>query len=297
MKALLGDLLTFRRPARPALGQRERIDYESVRRMRMRARLPRYAVLGMVAILAFAGARVAIFGAPPPRIERYIDSETVDVGLEGFAQDYARAYLSWDSSDAAAHQQSLVRFNPRLAQDPGTMAPRSPQVVSATEVVQDEASAVQGRIVTVEVTLAPGSRVEYLAVAVARSQNGSMAVLNFPSFVGAPSVQESPPHPTLQAVNDQELSTVVLRSLTNYVAGDSANLAADLAPGTQVTFPPNQLELTASSGQLSWTGPNGVLATVEVRDQQGASYTLTYEVGVQRSDRWYVNSIEVIPSQ
>jgi hypothetical protein len=89
----------------------------------------------------------------------------------------------------------------------------------------------------------------------------------------------------------------VERALTNYLAGDSNDLAADLMPEAQVTYPPNQLQVIGSPGQLTWASPGTVLITVQAQDQQGATYTLTYEVGVQKTQRWYINSIAVIPSQ
>ncbi|HEY1457402.1 MAG TPA: hypothetical protein VGF15_02685, partial [Solirubrobacteraceae bacterium] len=135
-----------------------RVEHESVRRMRWRARAPKYGALGAVAILAFAGARTAIFGAPAPRIERYYQASSIDIGLEAFAADYARAYLSWNPRDIGARQQALVRFNPRLASESGFQASRELEVVTGTQVLQDEPAALGGRIVTVEVTLAPGDR-------------------------------------------------------------------------------------------------------------------------------------------
>jgi Conjugative transposon protein TcpC len=282
-------------PSRP--GWRARVDHESVRRMRLRARLPRYGALTAVALLAFAGARTAIFGAPPPRIERLYQASSIDIGLEGFAQDYARAYLSWSSRDTTARQEALIGFNPTLANEPGFQPSRGSEAVTATQVVQDETSALGGHIVTVQVTVTPHRRTEYLAVPVARNGSGEMTVSALPSFVGPPSVQAAPPTRSLHTVEDQELITVVQRALTNYLAGDSTDLTADLAPGTQVTYPPNQLQVTGSPTQVVWTSPEGVLVTVQAQDQQGASYTLSYEVGVVKTERWYVNSIEVIPSQ
>ncbi|MDA0166837.1 hypothetical protein OM076_41635 [Solirubrobacter ginsenosidimutans] len=39
----------------------------------------------------------------------------------------------------------------------------------------------------------------------------------------------------------------------------------------------------------------GVLATVGAHDADGARYTLTYELGVTLTDRWYVTSIQAFP--
>lgn len=288
----------LRSAARPRPNpDRVRIEHESLRRMRWRARAPRYCALTAVGILALAGARTTIVGAPPARVERYYQTPPIDVGLEAFATDYARAYLSWNPRDIEARQQALQRFNPRLAGEATFQPSREGQLVTSAQVVQDEPAAVGGRIVTVEVTVSPKERTEYLAVPVARDGSGAMTVSNYPSFVGAPSTQTNPLSPPAATVEDQELEAVVERALTNYLAGDANDLAADLMPGTQVTYPPNQLQVIGSPGQLTWASPGTVLITVQAQDQQGATYTLAYEVGVQKTQRWYVNSIAVIPSQ
>jgi hypothetical protein len=276
---------------------RAHVDFESARRMRLRARLPRYGVFAMITLLALAGARTALFGAPPAKIERFYQASSIDIGLEAFAQNYARAYLSWSPRDPSARQEALSQFNSTLAGEPGFQPSRTGEEVTATEAVQDEASALGGQIVTVQATVNPGHRIEYLAVPVTREAGGALALSALPSFVGPPSVQATPAPHQLRAVENQELVTVVQRALTNYLAGDSTDLAADLAPGTQVTYPPNQLQVTGAPTQVSWTSPYGVLVTVQAQDQQGASYTLSYEIGVIKTERWFVNSIEVIPSQ
>lgn len=281
----------------PNLDRRVRVEQESVRSMRLRARAPRYCALVAIAVLALAGARTTIFGTPPPRIERYYQASSIDIGLEAFAADYARVYLSWNPQDMEAHQQELERFNPRLAGESSVQPSHQRETVINTEVVQDESSALGGRIVTVEVIVAPGDRTEFLAVPVARNSAGAMTVSNFPSFVGPPSTQTNPQAPAAATVEDQELVTVVERALTNYLAGDANDLEADLAPGAQVTYPPNPLQVIGNPGQLTWASPGTVLITVQAQDQQGATYTLSYEVGVQKIQRWYVNSIAVFPSQ
>jgi conjugative transposon protein TcpC len=297
MRPPLSGLRSSNRPAGASSNKRARIDYESRRRTRMRALLPRYLTLATFAILAFAGARTAIFGAPRPKIERYFQAGSIDIGLESFAQDYAHIYLSWNPRNLMARERALTRFNPSLADEPGFQPSHTVETVTSTQVVQDEPSALGGRIVTVEATVAPGSRTEYLAVSVSRDKSGALSVNAPPSFVGAPSVQENPHAQLLHGVEDQELTTVVERALTNYLAGDANDLTADLAPGTQVTYPPNQLQVVNTPSEVYWTGHDGVLVSVQAQDQQGASYTLSYEIGVVKTERWYVNSIEVIPSQ
>ena len=47
---------------------------------------------------------------------------------------------------------------------------------------------------------------------------------------------------------------------------------------------------------LGIPGAPGVLATVTAEDSSGASYTLTYELGIAYRERPYVEFIEVIPT-
>jgi hypothetical protein len=124
-----------------------------------------------------------------------------------------------------------------------------------------------------------------------------LAVTTWPSFVGPPAVQQAYTSPSLTAVTDPSLITVVTRAITNYLAGDQSDLQADLATGAEVTYPVQQLEVTGPPVAVESTGPGGVLITVRAADAEGASYTLAYEMGVEKTERWYVNSIEVIPNQ
>jgi hypothetical protein len=278
---------------------RVEIQHTSVRRMRLLARAPRFLAVTVAVVLVLAGLRTVVFGTPAPRIERVYEPAGNDVGEEAFAEAFARAYLSWSGPEqTAAYDRSLAAFNPQFAEDSGVQPANHPVQVTWSRVVQDEPSALKGsRIVTVELRLSPGERTCYLAVPVNRAQNGALAVTTWPSFVGAPAVQSAPSQPSLPAVTETDLVTVVTRALTNYLARDASDLQADLATGAQITYPPQQLEVSGPPISVQSTGPGGVLITVRANDAQGASYTLTYEVGVVLTERWYVTSIEVIPSQ
>jgi Conjugative transposon protein TcpC len=282
-----------------APSSRAEVQHTSVRRMRLLARAPRFLAVAVAVVLALAGLRTVVFGAPAPKIQRVYEPASNDVGAEGFVEAFARAYLSWNGSgDTQAYSQSLALYNPQFADGQGVQPSNAPERVSWSRVVQDQSSALKGsRIVTVELQLSPGARTCYLAVPVNRAQNGALAITTWPSFVGAPAVQPAPPSPSLAAVTDPTLVTVVTRAITNYLAGDQNDLQADLAPGAQVTYPAQQLQVSGPPVSLQSTGPGGVLVTVRATDAQGASYTLAYEVGVELTERWYVDSIEVIPSQ
>jgi hypothetical protein len=278
---------------------RAEIQHTSVRRMRFLARAPRWLAGAVVVVLILAGLRTVVLGAPAPRIERLLEPASDNIGTEAFAEAFARTYLTWNGSgETQAYDQSLALYNPQFADGQGAQPSNAPQRVSWSRVVQDEPSALQGsRIVTVALQVLPGSRTLYLAVPVNRAQDGALAVTTWPSFVGAPAVQPAPTMPDLTAVTDPNLITVVTRAITNYLAGDQDNLQADLAPGAEVTFPAQQLQVSGPPLAVQSTGPGGVLITVRATDAQDASYTLAYEVGVELTERWYVDSIEVIPNQ
>jgi Conjugative transposon protein TcpC len=267
--------------------------------MRLMARVPRLLAGAAAVVLILAGLRTVVFGAPAPKIERFYEPTSNNIGTEAFAEAFARTYLTWNGSSAVqAYDQSLARYNPQFADGQGVQPSNTPERVSWASVVQDQSSALKGsRIVTVELQLVPGDRTVYLAVPVNRAQNGTLAITTWPSLVGAPAVQSVPTIPSLTAVTDPHLITVVTRAITNYLAGDQNDLQADLASGTQITYPPQQLKVSGPPVSVQSTGPGGVLITIRATDAQGAAYTLAYEVGVELTERWYVNSIEVIPNQ
>jgi hypothetical protein len=278
---------------------RAELQHTSVRWMRLKARAPRALAGTTAVVLALAGLRTVVFGTPAPRIERIYEPTSNDIGVEGFAERFARAYLTWSGSgDTQAYYQSLAPYNPQFADDSGVQPSGTPQRVIFSRVLQDQPSALDGsRIVTVELQLSPGERTCYLAVPVNRAKDGALAVTTWPSFVGPPAVQQAYTSPSLTAVTDPSLITVVTRAITNYLAGDQSDLQADLATGAQVTYPAQQLEVTGPPIAVQSTGPGGVLITVRATDAEGASYTLAYEMGVEKTERWYVNSIEVLPNQ
>lgn len=275
------------------------IHHTSVKQMRMLARAPRLLAATVAVVLVMAGLRTVVFGASAPQVQRVYGPSSNDVGEEGFAEAFARAYLSWsESQDIEGYDHSLAAYNSQFAEDAGAQPPNGPQQVIWSRVVENEPSTLKGsRIVTVELQLGPGNRTCYLAVPVNRAQDGALAVTTWPSFVGAPAVQAAPTAPELSTVTEPNLITVVTRAITNYLAGDHSDLEADLAPGAQITYPVQQLAVSGPPVSVQSTGPGGVLVTVRATDAQGASYTLAYEMGVELTERWYVDSIEVIPSQ
>ena len=138
----------------------------------------------------------------------------------------------------------------------------------------------------------------YLAVSVEHPRGGPLQLLGYPSLVGAPSIATTAAPPPREPVSDPALSEVVDRVLRNYLAGAAPDLKADLDADAEVTLPTRRLRLLEVQ-QIAWLGAPGsgaVLATLTAGDSGGATYTLTYELGIAYRERPYVDFIEVVPT-
>lgn len=261
----------------------------SARYGRLRARLPRYAflivvlllcVLGLRSLLVPAGSGSDSFAAPGP---------PVDYAEQSFALTFARAYLTYDAANPEAHEAELAALVPDdLGVEAGFVPPSSgSQTVEWAQIAQAQRPLAGGVILTVAAKVSTASVPLYLSVPVERGEGGAIYLSGYPSFVGPP-LSMAPPVTDQggQVVDDDEVGTLVERALSNYLAGDSENLAADLAGAATVTLPTNLLTLK-SMDELEWVGGaegSAVLATVDVADELGGRYTLRYEVGVRRPE-------------
>jgi hypothetical protein len=139
----------------------------------------------------------------------------------------------------------------------------------------------------------------YLTVEVARGRDGRLALVGYPAFVGAPasSTAEGAPDDRLRDVTDVQLTTVVQRALSNYLAGAANDLAADLSDAARVSLPGFPLELQQML-QLKWSSDGtSVLATLEAADQRGSLYALRYQLDVTRvGGRWEISAIQMDPN-
>jgi hypothetical protein len=137
----------------------------------------------------------------------------------------------------------------------------------------------------------------YLSVPVARAAGG-LGLTAYPSMVGPP-VTSRAPLPERSEVEDREIVSVARRAIANYVAGESENLSADLAHGTVVSSPKPPLRVLSVDDVL-WAageGSSAVLVTLTAADGRGATWTLTYEIGIARErGRPVVTFIETVPT-
>ena len=244
-----------------------------------------------------ASARFAI--APPrPVIARATPgSSVVDRAAEGFATLFVRRYLTWESRNPEVHRLGLAPFlGSWMEAEAGFQPPESgQQQVQWTQVVQTRNLATDEHVYTIAAQT-DTSGLLYLNVGVIREAGGALALAGYPALVGAPASTGAVAPAHLREVEDPVLETVVTRALRNYLARAESELAADLAAGTHVTLPGLTLTLR-SLDSLDWSpDERSVLATLRARDERGAQYTLTYELGVLLSaGRWEISAIQMNP--
>src|SRR5262249_11306337 len=115
-------------------------------------------------------------------------------------------------------------------------------------------------------------------------------------FTGPPASNTGASVPTPEQVSDPSLQAVVTRAVTNYLVGNKTNLLADLSPTALVSLPTSHMSVQ-STQQATWISPgHSVAIQVTAVDSHGNSWTLSYDVGVEKLDRWYVRSIQVNPT-
>lgn len=264
----------------------------SYARVRWAARAPRLVALALAAVLGAAGLRAAL---APPDSPRLVIRHQAGGGLaaQGFAQSFARAYLSWDARRPGERERRLAGMV-STALDPGAgyAPPESgSERVRWTAAVGDQPGAL-GR--TVLVAVETSRRLVHLAVPVARDERGRLVVAHYPALVGGPAAAPDVEQPAGHEVADGELRAVVARALGNYLEGEASNLRADLAPGAEVSLPDAPLGLR-SVEEITEAGPGRVAALALAEERGGGQLTLRYELRVVRRDRWYVRSIAINP--
>lgn len=269
--------------------------HSSLWAIRLRARAPRLLLGAVVLVLCVAGVR-SIFGSRRASADPVTTASHYDIGAAAFAQSFTSTYLTW--GPGAAEGERIQALKPFLAQgmdsDAGlTPAPKSTDSVSSTQVAEESRV---GSLIDVLVVAETSEGTQYLSVPVARGERGLLSVVSYPALVGPPATDVGESALRLTPVDDQGLETVVSRALRNYLTGEAANLRADLTGEAVVSLPPEALEVSDIEA-AGWLVPGRTVATqVEVEDQRGVQLTLTYQVGVVRRGRWYVNSIQVDPT-
>lgn len=267
-------------------------------RIRLTRELPRLLLLGASVAGLLASARFAIAPPRPTTPARGRPAAPAqDLAAEGFAQLFARSYLTWEADDPEAHQRALAPFV-GASLEPGAglqPPPAGEEQVQWTEVVQERPVAAGEHVYTVAAQTDTSGLV-YLTVSVARTRGGALRLAGYPALVGAPASSPASAPGKLREVAEPALRIVVERALRNYLADADAELAADLTSGARVSLPVQALGLEAVQ-RLDWS-PDGssVLALVRAQDGRGVRYTLAYELDLAlTAGRWEVAAIQMDP--
>ncbi len=270
-------------------------------RVRLVREIPRLLVLAVALAGLAASARFAI---APPRpstpAPRRLVAPSRDLAAEGFAQLFARRYLTWEADDPEAHQRALAAYlGTGMEPGAGLEPPATGEErVLWTEVVQERTGAPGAlRVYTVAVQTDTDGLV-YLAVSVARAGGGgTLELAGYPAFVGAPAAGPGLGEGDLREVSEPALRTVVERALRNYLADSPTELAADLTSTARVSPPTQALSLEALQRlDYSPEGAQALSATVQAQDARGARYALAYTLDMARvAGRWEIAAIQMNP--
>jgi hypothetical protein len=285
---------------KPASAQRAAVSIRTrpLWRIRLARELPRHLLCALSVAGLAASARFAI--APPrPAAIRVVSSSSSrpDPGAVSYAALFARRYLAWNAAEPEASRRALEEFaEPGMEPEAGLRPPSNgEQRVEWAEVVQEREPVPGEHVYTVAAQTSTAGLV-YLTVSVAREPDGSLALVGYPAFVGAPAIGQAQAQAHLREVQEPELRTVVERALRNYLAGSESELQADLASGARVSLPHIGLSLQ-SLQRLDWAaGADAVVAVVQAEEGRGGQYTLAYELDVTRTQgRWEVAAVQMDP--
>jgi Conjugative transposon protein TcpC len=267
-------------------------------RLRLRADLTRYLLTGVSIFGLLASARFA-FDPPTGRIlvPAPETSSAPDLAAEAYAVLFARRYLTWNAAEPLSSSQALAPFSgTELNPDAGMVLPATgAETVEWAEAVQERQPSPGVRVYTVAAQTDPAG-LRYLTVGVRRVAGGALTLAGYPAFVGAPANAAPQRGDRLRPVSDSGLATVVRRALSNYLASSAVELAADLAPGAQVSAPAVPMQLLSVVRQSWAMGGGSVVVEVEASDRSGAQYQLAYELDVvRRQGRWEISAIQTDP--
>lgn len=276
----------MQRPAFP------RVDLEALWMVRLRARLPRLAVMALAFVLCAVGV-CSLLAPPPAAPSRPASAPLAPVAAEGFAERFARVYLTADDDRGGRARQLAALTSPDVELGVGALTGDGGEV-SWSAVVS--AHRIGPRRVNVVVEAGSRDGVIDLAVPVAWDSMGRMVVPAAPALVGPPLTTTKAMAPAERDVEDAKLQAVGERVVRNYLAGDGQDLQADLAPGARVSLPELQLRLQRVN-EVTWAGTSRVALSVDAARRDGDSVALRYELAVIRSaGRWLVRSVVVDPT-
>ncbi len=171
----------------PAPPRRAARTVRPARVTRRLARAPGTAVAIALLLLAAVGVKATLAPRAVSTPVRQTSAAGVgDITEQGFAQSFARAYLSWDAQQPDQHQRQVAPFlSGALDGNGGLQAPsRGQQQVLWTTAIQDQRDAHGDRLITVAAQTT--RQLLYLAVPVHRTERGFLVVPRYPALVGPP---------------------------------------------------------------------------------------------------------------
>lgn len=215
----------------------------------------------------------------------------IDDEARALAEEFARAYLTWDASKPEQRVARLRRLAPELADDVdgSSLALVGRQSVVWSAIAGDERSGSRRRVTVLVDT---GHDVLSLGVPLSRGADGRLQIADFPAVVAAPSVTDERDAPVLAPVSDDSLVATATRALRSYLRRRGDALSADLLPGAVVALPDEALGSVAVD-EIEWVAPDRELR-VELRAKwrNAGELRLTYAMGVARqAGRWFVRWI------
>ena len=269
-----------------------RVDREALWVVRLRAHLPRLAVMALALVLCAVGVR-SLLSPRPAAPSHPASAPLVPVAAEGFAERFARVYLSAEDDRGGRARQLAALTSPDVDLGAGVLN------VGAGEVTWSAVVGVHGvgpRRVTVVVEAGTRDGVIDLAVPVAWDSMGRMVVSAAPALVGPPLTTTKALAPVERDVEDAQLQAVCERVVRNYLAGDGRDLQADLALGSRVSLPGLRLRVQRVN-EITWASASRVALSVDAARTGGASVALRYALAVTRSvGRGLVRSVVVDPT-
>jgi hypothetical protein len=282
-------------PAEASAAPRRRLarTVRPARTTRRRARVPSWLAIGALLVLAAVGVKATV----APRAASVTAAaapatDARDITAQGFAQAFARAYLSWDARDPEQHQRQVAPFLSGSLDGDGGLPPHGRQQVLWSTAIQDQPNARRDRVITVAAQTT--RQLLYLAVPVHRTERGFLVVREYPSLVGPPVSDPAVAPAEEPDVTDDGLRAVAQRAITNYLAGERTNLLADLDTGAVVSLPTATLDVR-SVRSITQAARGRVAVEVSAADAAGTQWTLRYELAVVHRDRWYVRTIQTAP--
>jgi len=286
-------------PTRAHTAARATLTAHPLWRLRLARSAARYLLYAMCAAGLLASVRFAV--APPQvraPVTAAIAPPSADLAAEGYAQLFARRYLTWEAARPQDSEQQLAAFvGPGVEADGGLTLPSAgEQRVAWSEVVQSRELEGGEHVYTVAAQT-DASGLVYLTITVKRRGDGRLELVGYPAFVGAPASVPGQDIVRMAEVAEPKLAAVVERALRNYLGSAPEELAADLASGARVAVPGMSFSLD-SIERLEWSGDrHSVLAVVKATDERHARYTLGYELDViERTGRWEISAIQMDPT-